>query len=73
LLTNLPQLYVSATFAELTNGPERNTEEWNKWEAGYKRALKDARSLLNRMMARDEVRTTFDTPDLDSSFDITSG
>lgn len=66
LLTNLPQVYVNAIFAELTNGPERNTEEWQKWEMGYKRALKDARALLNRMMARSEARTVFDTPDLGS-------
>lgn len=71
LLTNLPQMYVYATMNELVALPERFGEEWTSREAQYKRVLGDARRLLNRIMARAEVRMSYDTPDSGEAYDIT--
>jgi hypothetical protein len=72
LLTNIPQIYLAGTMVELMVGPERNDAEFQKWETMYARALRDARTLLTRIMGRSEVRLKFDTPDCGTDYDVES-
>ena len=60
VLSYVPQLYLAGAMLELMAGPERNLEEWKLWEGVYERSLMNARRLINRVTARNEVRLNFD-------------